>query len=157
MSVFNNQTFAPAPPLEPSQDEKAYAGLAHALMISTWWVGPLIILLIKREFRFVKFHAAQALIWEVIFSLLYMGGFLVLFGSMMSAALLSAGHDGKPPNPQQAFPIISVILFLVFWASTMACMVLTFVLGIMFCLKAMRGEWKGYPLIGEWAKKIAGV
>jgi hypothetical protein len=29
--------------MDLSPNEKAYAGLAHALMISRWWIGPLII------------------------------------------------------------------------------------------------------------------
>jgi hypothetical protein len=27
-------------------------------------------------------------------------------------------------------------------------------LGISCCLKAMRGAWAGYPIIGRWADKI---
>jgi hypothetical protein len=45
--------------------------LAHALMISTWWIGPLIIFVIKRSSRFVSFHALQALFWQIIFTLLH--------------------------------------------------------------------------------------
>ncbi|MGH9730640.1 MAG: hypothetical protein ACRD4A_02995 [Candidatus Acidiferrales bacterium] len=46
--------------MEFTQGEKAYAGLAHALMMSTWWIGPLIIYLTRKESRFVRFHAMQA-------------------------------------------------------------------------------------------------
>jgi hypothetical protein len=27
-------------------------------------------------------------------------------------------------------------------------------LGIIYCLKAMGGEWAGYPIIGRWAERI---
>lgn len=68
----------PPPTIKLMQDEKAYAGLAHALMMGTWGIGPL------------------------------------------------------------------------------AGVAITLTLGIMFCLKAMRGEWAGYPVIGRWAQKIVG-
>jgi len=29
-------------------------------------------------------------------------------------------------------------------------------LAIMYCLKAMRGQWAEYPAIGKWARRIAG-
>jgi len=74
----------PPPNLELTQDEKAYAGLAHALMISTWWIGPLVIFLMKRSSRFVSFHALQALLWQIIFTLLYIGGMVSLFGVMFA-------------------------------------------------------------------------
>ena len=68
--MSEGSTAAPRP-LELTQDEKAYAGLAHALMISTWWIGPLVIFLTKRSSRFVSFHALQALFWQIIFTLLH--------------------------------------------------------------------------------------
>ena len=147
------ENLAAQPPVELTQDEKAYAGLAHALMISTWWIGPLVIFLSKKESRFVRFHALQALFWQLIFTFLYIGGFAIVIGVMLGSAFLSAGQQGKPPNPQE-FPVAFFLIFLLFWLTTMSAMVVTFVLGIVFCLKAMRGEWKGYPVLGNWARKI---
>lgn len=42
-------------PAQLTSDEKAYAGLSHALVIVTWWIGPLIIFLTKKESRFKRF------------------------------------------------------------------------------------------------------
>lgn len=76
-----------------------------------------------------------------------------MFGVMFGSFLLPAMQHGKPPDPQQ-FPIVLFLVFPLFWLTTMGAMVITFVLGIMFCLKAMRGEWKGYPVLGNWARRI---
>jgi len=139
---------------ELTQDEKAYAGLAHALMISTWWIGPLIIYLIRRESRFVSFHALQALFWQIIYTALYAVGMAVFFVLMFSTIL--SAQQGKTTQPPD-FPFAFFLLFPIFWLVVMGCFAITMTLGIMFCLKAMRGEWAGYPIIGRWARRIAGV
>ena len=146
----------PAIPIsaELTQDEKAYAGLAHALMMSTWWIGPLIIYFMKRESRFVGFHALQALFWQIIFTVLYALGFVVVFVVMFST-VLSMPQGRIPESPQ--FPVAVFAVFGVFWLVIMSFFVITMILGIMYCLKAMRGEWAGYPVIGRWARRIVGV
>jgi hypothetical protein len=37
---------------------------------------------------------------------------------------------------------------------TMDGFAISLTLGISYCLKAMRGEWAGDPIIGRWADKI---
>jgi len=141
-------------PTELTQEEKAFAGLAHALMISTWWIGPLIIFLMKRSSRFVSFHALQALIWQVVFTLSYMFGMAVSVAVML-VSMLSL-PQGKPPGPGQ-FPIALFIAFPIFWLTVMGGMAISMTLGIVYCIKAMKGEWAGYPIIGRWAHKILGA
>ena len=138
---------------ELSQDEKAYAGLAHALMVSTWWIGPLVIYLVQKQSRFVRFHALQALFWQVIFSVLYLIGMMVIIVTALSSAI-SASH-GKPPQTNQ-FPLGVFIAFPIFWLLCMGGFAISMTLAIVFCLKAMRGEWAGYPVIGRWARRAAG-
>lgn len=136
---------------ELTQDEKAYAGLAHALMMSTWWIGPLIIYLIRKESKFVSFHALQALFWQIIFTVLYFGGFAIFFVIMMATVFSTVQKNPQaPPN----FPVSMFIFFPFFWLFAMGALAITLTLGIMFCLKAMRGEWAGYPVIGRWARRI---
>jgi uncharacterized membrane protein len=141
---------APALP-ELTQDEKAYAGLAHALMMSTWWIGPLIIYLIRRESKFVSFHALQALFWQIIFTVLYFGGFFAFFIIIMSNAFSTMQRN---PQTSPQFPVGLFIVFPLFWLFAMGAFAITLTLGIMYCLKAMRGEWAGYPVIGRWARRI---
>lgn len=140
------------PGTELTQDEKAFAGLAHALMISTWWIGLLIINLTKKESRFVNFHCLQALFWQIIFTLLYAGGMVVFFVGMFSTILsLPQGKATEPPQ----FPAAFFLVFPLFWLITMGGFAISLTLGIVYRPKAMRGEWAGYPLIGRWVRRIA--
>ena len=138
------------PGAELTQDEKAFAGLAHALMISTWWIGPLIIYLTKKESRFVSFHSLQALFWQIIFTLSYAGGMAVFFAVMFSTVLSMPQGTTEPDR----FPAAFFLVFPLFWLIIMGGFVISLTLGIIYCLKAMRGEWAGYPLIGRWVRRI---
>src|SRR5277367_7131510 len=84
---MSENSVVPPAAAELTQDEKAYAGLAHALMMSTWWIGPLIIYFVRRESRFVKFHALQALLWQIIFTLMYAVGMVVFFVVMITSVI----------------------------------------------------------------------
>jgi uncharacterized membrane protein len=140
----------PQPPAELTQDEKAYAGLAHALMISTWWIGPLIIFLAKRSSRFVSFHSLQALFWQTIFTFLYIGGMAVIFATAFS----TIGSMPQEKTAEPPFPTALFVVFPFFWLIMMGGFALSLTLGIVYCLKAMRGEWARYPVIGRWAERI---
>ena len=109
---------------EPTQDEKAYAALAHALMMCTGFIGPLVIYLKNKHSHFVRFHASQALFWSIISTLLY-----------FPTAFVSAP---------------------VFWSLNFVDFTISLALGIPFCLKAMRGQWAEYPVIGRWGRDIIG-
>jgi len=136
--------------MELSQDEKAYAGLAHALMIPTWWIGPLIIFFMKRQSRFVSFHALQALLWQIVFTVSYIFGIVIVVG----LAIISIPR-GTTTGPEQ-FPVALFIVFPVLWLIVMGGIAVSMTLGILYCLRAMRGQWSGYPVIGNWARKILG-
>lgn len=141
---------APVMP-ELTQDEKAYAGLAHALMMSTWWIGPLIIYLLRRESKFVSFHALQALFWQIIFTVFYFGGIAVL----TIFVITTVAKQGQNAQTAGQLPVGLFVFFPFFWLFAMGAFAITMTLGIMFCLKAMRGQWAGYPIIGRWARRIA--
>ncbi len=50
-------------PVPPTQDERTFAMLAHLLAcFGGGFIAPLIILLSKKDSRFVKFHAIQAVV-----------------------------------------------------------------------------------------------
>jgi uncharacterized membrane protein len=143
-----------AGPAEPTQDEKAYAGLSHALMISTWWIGPVILYLVKRKSQFVAFHSLQALIFQVLFTLLYMGLMAVFFAVMIgTVASMPQGKEAQ----QAAFPTAFFVLFPLIWLIMMGGFAISLILGIIYAIKAMKGEWADYPLIGRWARRIVGI
>ncbi|HTQ60945.1 MAG TPA: DUF4870 domain-containing protein [Candidatus Solibacter sp.] len=130
----------------PTQDERTMAFLAHLLQVFTGFIAPLIIYCIKQDSRFVKFHALQSLIWQICYMAIFMGGMVVFFFSIFASVFASAhgGHasSGPPPTFLLFFP-----LFWVFW---MLGWVANVILGIMYGVKANRGEWAGYPIIGKW-------
>lgn len=145
-------TTLPFPTIEPTQDEKAYAGLAHALMMGTWWIGPLVIYLMKKESRFVAFHSLQALIWQIIFTIAYFVAIGIWIVTIFSTVALHS--QNSPAN--QAFPTAIFVVMPLFVLLILGVVAVTLILAIVYCLKAMRGEWVGYPVIGRWARRIVG-
>jgi len=137
---------------ELTADEKAYAGLSHALMLSTWWIAPLIIYFMKKESRFVRFHAMQALLWQIVFSVLYFIAMAVFFAVVISSTL---SNQGKPPDPSH-FPVAIFVAMPFIWLLAMGGFAISLTLAILFSLKAMRGQWAEYPVIGKWAMRIVG-
>ena len=55
MEIAPKPETAPIGPVETTSDERTMAVLANALQMVGAWIGPLIILLVKRESRFVSF------------------------------------------------------------------------------------------------------
>jgi len=63
----------------PSQAERTMAVLAHALQMVGLFIAPLVIFVVRRQSRFVSFHALQALIFQVI----YVATTLTVIGSAL--------------------------------------------------------------------------
>jgi len=133
---------------EPTQDERNMALLAHVLMIVTWFIGPLVIYLVKRESRFVSFHALQAVFWQLAYFLVMMVGMGLMFFVMFTTT-----GPGKPQEPPAAF----FLSFFGLWLLIMGFGMVTLVLGIVYGIKASKGEWAAYPVIGGWARRLAGI
>ena len=137
----------------PSHDECTLALLAHVLQLFSSWIGPLVIYLVKRESRFVRFHALQAVIFQ---------GFCFVAGMVMMGAWFALVFGGVVLGvaAEKASKIGSVAFFIVFglfglfWIGVW---VLALVLGIVYGIKASRGEWAAYPVIGRWARRLAGI
>lgn len=124
------------------------ATLAHALQLIGSWIAPLIIFLIRRQSRFVSFHALQALLLQIVHTIivivLMMLWFLTIFTTVFQQS------SGKPPG----FPPALFLLFPLVWIGFMALWVGTLVIAIMYAIKAGRGEWADYPAIGRLARKM---
>jgi uncharacterized membrane protein len=134
---------------EPTQDERTMATLAHALQVVAGWIPPLVILLIKRDSKFVSFHALQALLFQVLFILFWIF-FMVLWFMLIFTTVFSTAANsprGQPPaGIFLAFPLI--------WLFAMGGWILVLVLAIVYAIKAGRGEWADYPLVGGLARRI---
>jgi len=130
----------------PSHDDRLLAMLAHILQIVSWFVGPLVIFLVKRESRFVRFHALQALIWQAILAGLWAVGMVVFFATMIPL-MVSQSSSGSHGPPIGFFLVIPI-----FWLP----LILNLVLAIVYGIKASNGEWARYPIIGKWAWRFSG-
>lgn len=135
----------------PTQDERTMAILAHVLQIVGWWVAPLIIFLIKRESRFVAFHALQALFLQILYMLL-MGIFMVVWvaGIILTVATAPAQKGAAPP-------VGLFVLMPVVWLGWMGMWAGMIVVAIVYGIKAGRGEWAEYPVLGGWALSVLDI
>ena len=137
----------PASEHAPLPEERSMATLAHILQVVGWWIAPLVIFLLKRESRFVSFHALQALLLQIAYMFLtfmFMGLWFVFF--LLAVAQHPANHGAPPPAMFVFFPLV--------WLGLIAAWTLMLVIAIVYAIKAGRGEWAEYPLLGRLSRKI---
>ena len=107
--------------------------LSALLCYTAWWVSALVFLVIERQHRGVRFHAAQ--------SLVLFGGLSMLIGflSALSVAMLvvSAG----------AFQAVRLLVYLV-WIGAVG-------LWLVLMLRTFNGETWRVPLVADLADRIA--
>jgi uncharacterized membrane protein len=124
------------------------ATLAHALQLIGSWIAPLIIFLIRRRSRFVSFHALQALLLQIVHTIIVFALMMLWFTTIFTIVFRQTG--GKPPE----FPPALLILVPLLWLGFMALWVGTLIIAILYAIKAGRGEWADYPALGKLARKI---
>jgi uncharacterized Tic20 family protein len=182
---------APFPPYEPTADERSMATLAHALQMVGGPLAPLIIWLIKRESRYVSFHALQALFWQITFIVCWFLAMAVFMtavfwtvatlpasprssgdgnceveqsapakppargeiGAAPSAGGTAQGDCNEKSAPLVPFPKVFVF-FPLMWLFFMGMWVVTIVLSIVYAIKASRGEWANYPVLGRFVRSV---
>ena len=130
-----------------TQDERTMATLAHALQVVGWWIAPLIIFLVNRKSRFVSFHALQALLLQIA-NLIVMAGFMVLWFVMIFATIAQQSADKNAP------PVALFVLMPIVWLGFMGMWTFVLVIAIVYAVRAGRGEWANYPLIGRIARRM---
>ena len=145
----------PAPPApvspyyEPTQDERTFATLSHALQMVGWWIAPLVILLTKKESRFVKFHATQVLLLQAVHLCVSITAIVIFMAAMFGSIASAATKTGAPVKE----PPVAMFVFMPFmWLTMFGMWILILVLTIMFSIKAGKGEWAEYPVLGRLAK-----
>ncbi len=127
-----------------TEDERTMALLAHLLSAFTGLIGPLVIFCVKQNSRFVRFHSLQALIWHAVYLGLIFFGMIIFFAGMMESLL----HN--PPQPHSQAPPAFVFFVPLLWLGIMSGWVVNLILGIVYGVKANRGEWATYPVFGKW-------
>jgi uncharacterized Tic20 family protein len=119
------------------------AFLAHILQVFTGFLGPLVILCIRQNSRFVKFHALQSIVWQVCYLVFFLGGFMFFFFLLFASVF----HDvSRHTNTVPAF----FLFFPLLWLFAVGGWITNVILGIVYGIKAQRGEWARYPIIGRW-------
>ena len=131
-----------------TQDERTMAILAHVLQIVGWWIAPLIIFLVKKDSKFTSFHALQALFLQILYILL-MGVFMVVWIAALVVMVAHAPQTKDAPPPMGFFVVMPII-----WLGWMGLWAVVLVLAIVFGIKAGRGEWAEYPVLGRLARKV---
>jgi uncharacterized Tic20 family protein len=131
-----------------TSDERTMATLAHVLQIVGWWIAPLIIFLVKRDSKFTSFHALQALFLQILYMLL-MGIFMVMWIAAVLVVVVHAPQPKDAPPPVGFFVAMPLI-----WLGWMSLWAVMLVLAIVFGIKAGRGEWSEYPVLGRMARRV---
>ena len=117
---------------DSTQDDRLWAMLSYVLGIVTWFIGPLILFLVKKDSsKFVGFHAMQGLIMYGALSVLWVGT-SVLSGIL---GLLAA-------------PL---------WFLAPVASLAVFIFAIIGAIKSYAGEWYEVPLVGKMARQQVGV
>ncbi len=120
------------------------AMLAELLQLFCWVIGPLIIFFMKRDSLFVRFHALQAILWQVI---------MTMFSVVFFVAMLALTIASKPHNTSPAAIGIILSFYALFGLFSLA----NLVIAIYFTVKANSGTWASYPIIGRIARSILGM
>jgi uncharacterized protein len=128
---------------EPTHDEKTFALLVYVLGIFSGFLAPLIFFIVKRDSKYVMFHALQSLAWHILYFTLVFGGMVVVFISIFTTIATQGANHTRPP-------LAFFGLFGMVWLIALSGGLLNLILGIVYAVKANRGEWAEIPLIGGW-------
>jgi uncharacterized membrane protein len=134
-------------PAEPTKDERLLAMLAHLLAVfGGAFVAPLVILIFKRDSKFVAFHAIQAL----LMSMAWVGVFMVTLFGMAGAAIARSPYPASGTHPA-TIPFQALLVFPIFLLGIAGWMVCNVVLAA----RANAGHWSALPGFGWLARKLA--
>ncbi len=136
----------------PTPDERTFAMLAHLLQLFGGFIGPLVIYFVKRNSRFVAFHALQALIWQAIYFVVSMVGVVVWMALFFGTIAMHANSGASKGPPVELF-----LFFPLIWLFFAGGWVVTLILSIVYGIKANQGQWARYPVIGRWAHRLIGI
>jgi uncharacterized membrane protein len=135
-----------------TSDERTMGTLAHVLQLVGGWIAPLVIFLVKRNSRFVSFHALQALLLQGLYFVLMM----VVMGAFFAFVFAGVAFH-QPAAQNNSLPPGFIILFPLIWLGMMGWWVYMLIVAIVYGIKAGRGEWAEYPVLGRLARRILNI
>lgn len=129
----------------PTQEERTSAMLPHILQIFGGFVPPLVVLIVKRDSRYVRFHSLQALIWQGIATVALVIGFVSFFIIMFASIATLPQNSKEMPKGFLLFPLV--------WLLFMGQYAVSIVLAIIYGWQCSNGKWARYPLIWRLAMR----
>ncbi len=138
---------------EATQDEKTMALIVYLVSIFAGFIPPLIIYLLKRDSKFVAFHSLQVLFWHIAYLVFTLGAVAVLIVGIF-ASIAGAAHNGGHNQPP---PPMFFIFLPIFYLSIMFGWVVNLIVSVVLGIQAHKGEWPAIPIIGGWARRMAGL
>ncbi|HEV2401333.1 MAG TPA: DUF4870 domain-containing protein [Candidatus Sulfotelmatobacter sp.] len=138
-----------------TSDERTMAVLAQVLQLVGGWIAPLVIFFVKRQSRFITFHALQVLLFQglcLFLEMLAVGACFTAITLGISLGGWSHQHESSNAPPLMFFLFISIFMlsFMVLW-------LMKLLLAVIYGIKAGRGEWAEYPLLGRLSRKILNI
>lgn len=130
MSIPTNP-YSATDTLSVAPEDRTLGLVAYVLAIFTSWIGPLILWLVKKDqSKFVAYHCVQALLlMAAVFAVEVVCNIVFTVVHLMPVAWL-----------------VAVVLGLASLA-----------LNIMAAIAANKGQWYEMPVVGAYARKMAGV
>lgn len=134
------------PPATPASGSGLDPKVAAAL--SYIWIVGLIFFFIEKENRFIRFHAAQSLIFGIANSVLMM--VLVVVGVILTFAFgIGGAMIGGVVGTLVS--MLTWLIWLLFWLVALALLIGL----VLAAVKAYQGQLFKLPIIGNLAEKIA--
>ncbi|MGC2449129.1 MAG: DUF4870 domain-containing protein [Candidatus Sulfotelmatobacter sp.] len=146
----SNSTTPLATEVATTSDERTMAVLAHVLQLVGGWIAPLVIF-VKRQSRFITFHALQVLLFQALCLFLEMftiGGFFVAMSLGISFGAWTPQHGSSNA------PLLLFLFFGLFMLAFMGLWLVKLLLAVIYGVKAGRGAWAEYPVLGRLARHI---
>lgn len=131
-----------------TSDERTMGTLAHVLQLVGGWIAPLVIFLVYRKSRFVSFHALQALLFQALYFFLSM----IMMAAFFIVMMVNIVH--RPMGQHNSLPTAFLIVFPGIWLGMMCLWMFILAVAIVYGIKAGRGEWAEYPVLGTLARRI---
>lgn len=129
------------------------AGLTYLSMFIISIIGPLIVFFVEKNNRFVKFHAAQAILLGIASAVLGVV-FIIVYFLIIGAAVAASGSGSSAATSAAStgLGLGSCLVFCVFGLGSLAILAGT----IWGAVAGFSGQTTKLPLIGDIAEKWAG-
>ena len=142
-----------------TSEERLLAAVCH---LFGWLVALIIFLIEKGKSQFVRFQAIQSILFSVclIVTMFILMGctFTLIFGGAAVSMLAAAGAASTDPNSGAvaAFAILPMMGVGILLPCFGVLVFAIFAINVIVAILCLTGRNFRYPVLGNWAEKIAG-